>query len=64
MKHANTIRSAAATVLTELADIATRAAKTLNSDAALPAIAVGKLIAAADKMSVSLRKHAHRLISK
>jgi hypothetical protein len=50
--------------LTELADVSSRAAKILQSDAALPPIVIGKLLVTADKVTGKLKRHTERLTAK
>jgi hypothetical protein len=57
----DTTRDAAAALLSELAEVASRAEKILGGDSRLPPIVIGKLLVAADKMICRLRRHAERL---
>jgi hypothetical protein len=61
LKTTDTTRDAAAALVTELADIAARAARILEGDAPVPPIVIGKLLVAADKMNTRLRRHVERL---
>jgi hypothetical protein len=54
-------RTAAAVLLEELAALAGRLAKRLRDGRELPAIAVGRLLVAADKTLTALGRHEARL---